>query len=705
MTRRRTTLASGVEWIELTALALVCFAACSTDDREVGVLEGGAAGVSTGPDATPDAALPALNSGRVLATAGRSFDFGVVPPGQTATRVLVVGNIGDQTVTGVTAAVDGPFASEFSALPSAECLELPRRASCSVNLTFTPLATGARQARLVLSATDTSPVEVQLRGGTPIVSAETGGSPPARPPVSNSGGTNGAGTTSAETNGSLQLDADSLSFAPLEVQQVSPAVQVTLRNGASTSSGPLQVTSDAPLEFFVDTTCSAALAPGAECTLSVQFRPVTAGDRSGTVLVSDGVQQDTLFVSGAGQYRLTVVRAGAGVGTITAPGIDCGATCSALLGPDFVQVTATPSNGSDSLFGGWSGSPACTGLVRDCFLTLDQSLTLTATFRPQPNNLIFVTSERYPANLGGVAAFDSECNRLATAAGINNAAGNGFVAAISGAQSFWSRIPAAARGWVRMDGLPFGDQRAEMLTAPPDVYYTAHLEETGRAAPWFVIWTGTDANGDPGANCNDWTSIGADQTARTGHLHDLGGWLQSSVYTCDSPAIEGGLAFYCMGTTKTAPLVLPSFTGKRIWLTNTRYVVGSMTPDQACQAERPAGVSAARALVAFAGHSAAERLDPVAVYVRPDGQLVGTGVEVVSSTTSGVPWIAADGSRVVEGVWTGEFGSGLPTAADTCSDWTNPSGTGIIALSSSDILVGYTPVPCDAAARFYCIEP
>jgi hypothetical protein len=396
------------------------------------------------------------------------------------------------------------------------------------------------------------------------------------------------------------------------------------------------------------------------------------------------------------------------VGAITAPGIDCGATCSALFPPGVVGLIATPSNGSDSLFSGWSGSPACTGLSRDCLLNLDQPLTLTATFTRQPNNVIFVTSQLYPSNFGAVEAFDSECNRLATAAGINNAAGNGYVAAISGVQSFWSRIPAAARGWRRMDALPFGDQRAEMLTYPPNLYYPAHFEETGRSSPYPLIWTGTAANGDPGANCNNWTSAGADQVAIIGHFHDLRGWIESSPYACDFFAGQGGLAFYCMGTEKTAPLGLPSFSGKRLWLTNTTYVVGSMTPDQKCQSERPVGVSNARALIAYTGHSAAELLESGALYVRPDGQLVGTGTQVVSATL-GVPWIAADGSRVVVNVWTGESMAELPTAADTCSDWTNPSGTGIIGLSSADLQLAFNvvnqPVPCDSASRLYCIEP
>ncbi|HKO91976.1 MAG TPA: choice-of-anchor D domain-containing protein, partial [Polyangiaceae bacterium] len=391
MTRSRTIFAQGIPVAALLAALLpVCAVACAVDDRELGLAgEGAADGAGSGTG--PEVALPALSAGRVLATARRSFDFGVIPPGQTATGVIVAGNIGDQTVTDVAASIDGPFASEFSAVPSAQCSELRSRASCSVNLTFVPQGTGPRQARLVLSAPDTPPLELQLRGGTPIVDEEaTGsGSPPgngasSNPPGSGVPGSNppgsgvpGSGIPGSEgtgtpggTSGSLQLSFSDLRFPDLEVQQPSEVVEVTVQNTAATSSGPLQVASDAPLEFLVDTTCGAALAPGAECSVSVQFRPATGGERSGRVLISDGLQQAALFVSGAGQYRLTVVRAGEGVGAVSGLGIDCGATCSGLFTPGSVSLSAATSNGSDSFFTGWSGSPTCTGPLRDCVLNL-----------------------------------------------------------------------------------------------------------------------------------------------------------------------------------------------------------------------------------------------------------------------------------------------------------------------------------------------
>jgi hypothetical protein len=75
---------------------------------------------------------------------------------------------------------------------------------------------------------------------------------------------------------------------------------------------------------------------------------------------------------------------------------------------------------------------------------------------------------------------------------------------------------------------------------------------------------------------------------------------------------------------------LPSFPGKRIWVTNSAFVPGSMSPDQKCQSERPLGVTAGVALLAYTDRPASAVLDLAASYVQPDGQLVGTGAELLA---------------------------------------------------------------------------
>lgn len=89
---------------------------------------------------------------------------------------------------------------------------------------------------------------------------------------------------------------------------------------------------------------------------------------------------------GASPSTLTVVRAGAGSGSVISEyplGIDCGTACSATYATmTEVRLVATPAAGS--VFGGWS--PAC-GLSPSCTFRYGGNITVTATFLPAPEAL------------------------------------------------------------------------------------------------------------------------------------------------------------------------------------------------------------------------------------------------------------------------------------------------------------------------------
>jgi hypothetical protein len=76
------------------------------------------------------------------------------------------------------------------------------------------------------------------------------------------------------------------------------------------------------------------------------------------------------------KFTLTIVKSGAGAGTVSGGAINCGASCAG----DFdggSSVTLTASTSSDSKFAGWSGP--CTG-VGSCTVWFDAAKTVTATF-------------------------------------------------------------------------------------------------------------------------------------------------------------------------------------------------------------------------------------------------------------------------------------------------------------------------------------
>jgi hypothetical protein len=319
-----------------------------------------------------------------------------------------------------------------------------------------------------------------------------------------------------------------------------------------------------------------------------------------------------------------------------------------------------------------------------------------------------MTSGFFPTTLGSAVRYDTECNAAATAAGINDAAGAGYIAVMSdGASTARARL-GAARGWVRRDGTPFADTQAALFDAD-QVLNPIRFDEYGEALIGFqYALTGTDRDGTAATdNCSGWTSESGSFIG--GNLNDGPiSWVAGTSSAC-LPA-----KLICMGRTFSAPLSRPSTPGARsIWLTSTAYAVGlGQTPDQKCQSERPPGVATARALIATTQSPASAVLAPAATYARPDGIVVGTGAQLASGgqLQSGI-WQSADLVYRTIGfarVWTGQTDLTRPgNAESTCGNWADRAGTagntGYILTSHNQWWV-LTTDPCDSVAALYCVS-
>jgi len=78
---------------------------------------------------------------------------------------------------------------------------------------------------------------------------------------------------------------------------------------------------------------------------------------------------------------------------------------------------------------------------------------------PQPN-IAFVTSAKYVGGqFGGLDAADKECARLALAARLPGT----YKAWLSTSTEDAIDRLGSARGWVRVDGKPFADERKEII--------------------------------------------------------------------------------------------------------------------------------------------------------------------------------------------------------------------------------------------------
>jgi hypothetical protein len=155
---------------------------------------------------------------------------------------------------------------------------LPPGGTCQIDVTFTPSSTGQKNASV--SVTDNAP-----------------GSPQSLP-------LSGVGVSPAVT-----LSPASLNFLIQVIYNSSTPQQATLTN---TGAGILTIAkigvegqfSATNPEFLQTSNCGSTLAPGANCTITVTFLPLTKGTISGAISVIDNApgSPQTLPLSGTGTY-------------------------------------------------------------------------------------------------------------------------------------------------------------------------------------------------------------------------------------------------------------------------------------------------------------------------------------------------------------------------------------------------------------------
>lgn len=116
---------------------------------------------------------------------------------------------------------------------------------------------------------------------------------------------------------------------------------------------------------------------------------------------------------GTGEFALTVVKTGAGDGTVMSNvgGINCGATCSANIAATTV-VTISATADANSNFVGFGG--ACTGTT--CMVTMSEARTVTANF-VKKSSLVSVGKTGTGMNVGVVSALPGSINCGATCSG------------------------------------------------------------------------------------------------------------------------------------------------------------------------------------------------------------------------------------------------------------------------------------------------
>jgi hypothetical protein len=202
-----------------------------------------------------------------------SLTFSNQQPGVPSTpQTVTVSNTGGSPMANVGFSITGAAASSYSIAATTCGALLASGSSCTVQIVFTPSATGAIAATLA-------------------VSSSTFGVAPASVPL------NGSGILAS----GLATNPAQIAFPVVAAGQSSTAQPVTVTNSSSYAISTVSLAVATPFSV-TQNTCTGGLAAGANCTASVVFQPSAGGSATGalTVTSSTVATPATVPLSGTG---------------------------------------------------------------------------------------------------------------------------------------------------------------------------------------------------------------------------------------------------------------------------------------------------------------------------------------------------------------------------------------------------------------------
>lgn len=149
--------------------------------------------------------------------------------------------------------------------------------SCMIGVTFSPLAAGQRTATImVYDDAPNSPQTIPL-----------------------------AGTGSAPTQPVVSLSPTSISFGTVTQGSTSSSqtLTVTNRGGATLHISSVALGGNDPGDFTMTNGCNGAYAINASCTISLTFSPLSTGNRSATITITDDAPNSPQVVSVTGNVN------------------------------------------------------------------------------------------------------------------------------------------------------------------------------------------------------------------------------------------------------------------------------------------------------------------------------------------------------------------------------------------------------------------
>jgi hypothetical protein len=330
-------------------------------------------------------------------------------------------------------------------------------------------------------------------------------------------------------------------------------------------------------------------------------------------------------------------------------------------------------------------------------------------------NRVFVTSQLVkPGTLGGLAAADAICTDLASNAGI----GGAYVAWLSTSSVGAIDRISGARGWVRVDGLPFADTAADIISG--QIFYPIGLDDHGVRVRALVVTT-TDELGHASADhCSDLTDASIDAQCTIGDSSGTAGGFTRMPGLGNAFCFQD-LPMYCFGIDRSVVVSRPApMSGRRIFVsTDWQPGAGLASADARCAADATAAglTGTFSALLATVSAPATSRFtSPAGPIVRPDGLLVAPDLAALGSgllETS--PSLTASGQLYLGEVWAGAAAANVvATGSGGCNDWLANSATVRAPIGQSALAdVGYFGLnifnvgsnrECNVARPLYCLE-
>ncbi len=286
-----------------------------------------------------------------LWTAGESLSSATVAPTSltfasqaygvaSSAQTLTVTNTGSASLTPTAISVTG----DFSETDNCQGASVSAGATCSIQVTFTPTAAGARTGQLTINANiPTGSLTVTLNG--------TGQAP-----------------------GFIQLSPPTVSFGEVQVNTKSSGLQVTVENNGSAAVAVTSATVSGPF-VLQSNACGSSIAGNSSCALALQFAPTQTGSATGTFTLVDGSGTQTVALSGTG--------AAAPTDTLSPSSLSFGGT---IVGQTSTAQTVTLTNSGDepltsittAVSGPFQISTTCTGqLAGNSTCTINVSFTPT----------------------------------------------------------------------------------------------------------------------------------------------------------------------------------------------------------------------------------------------------------------------------------------------------------------------------------------